>query len=817
MILSRVHFFILGAALFAAGILISVSPAHATMTPDYPHLGLYDQVRSSGYPVMTTAGALDTATISQYAKYQLITLDATPFTDLRPDALAAIRARNPNIKLWAYVFPHHMWQNSGYDTQTYYQHYYAWANGDAGATAGVNNNWLYLANGTRLDSWLITVNLAKRTDTGDGTYTYTAANELADILLSDIGNKKDSTGRRLWDGMIFDGTAVDVTMLANTYAFDYARAGYPDKASFIIGWKAGIQALFTRIRNGIDDETFVLSANGGQGTSSLYPIMNGWMRENFPLQNGGSWQTNMFSDSVGYFFDQTRYRSPQYNFLFSWANSSKQNDPVNIKKERFGLGSASLGNGFSMFGNSTRETDISTGGYRFDTWWYDEYAVDRASAKASTNRQHTGWLGQPTSPVYQMISTNTNTSLVANMDLETDMSGWSAGSNGYGAITRDATVAHAGKASIKASVTTADAAWWRISPTTTLRTGLTGGRPYAVTFWAKASANRRINVSLAQPAGDSYADQIISVTTSWKQYQVALTPTQSASIVNLRFDTAETGGDVWFDDVRVQDGATNIYRRDFDYGTVLVNASAATQTVRLEKPFRKIAGNVDSVVNNGSLVTSVTIGPQDALFLLKTDPVLITDLTTANGKYSLTVKGKKVTIQPFGPTYKKTLWAKRVQFTAPLTTRYLFAPTQGYAKGAVKMYNEEGTLLVTLRPHDRYAISALSPSIIYHASAKSVYLALASQDHSGMVSLYSVQRTGATWVGNIAAASQGKTATIITRFLPLYGKEYGLVTAIAGQKTSLRVWRFSAKTKKFIRDIQYATKKIRLDGNRISL
>jgi hypothetical protein len=102
----------------------------------------------------------------------------------------------------------------------------------------------------------------------------------------------------------------------------------------------------------------------------------------------------------------------------------------------------------------------------------------------------------------------------------------------------------------------------------------------------------------------------------------------------LHLSLAADDGDVWLDDVHLQAGATNLYRRDFQNGIVLVNPAAQALTVPLERSFLKILGTADPVVNDGSTVTEVTVPPSDARFLLvplggdSVPPATIRDLHT---------------------------------------------------------------------------------------------------------------------------------------------------------------------------------------------
>jgi len=72
-----------------------------------------------------------------------------------------------------------------------------------------------------------------------------------------------------------------------------------------------------------------------------------------------------------------------------------------------------------------------------------------------------------------------------------------------------------------------------------------------------------------------------------------------------------------FDDIRVQAGNRQIWRRDYAAGSVLVNATPLSQTVALGGPLRRIAGTQAPLVNDGALVTSVVLPPNDGLILVR--------------------------------------------------------------------------------------------------------------------------------------------------------------------------------------------------------
>ena len=91
-------------------------------------------------------------------------------------------------------------------------------------------------------------------------------------------------------------------------------------------------------------------------------------------------------------------------------------------------------------------------------------------------------------------------------------------------------------------------------------------------------------------------------------------------------------GVLWFDEFNVNLGApltppvtaawqTGVYRRDFENGIALVNPKdnngGGPVTVTLETSYIKINGTQDSSVNNGAVVSSVTLQPRDGIILLR--------------------------------------------------------------------------------------------------------------------------------------------------------------------------------------------------------
>ena len=584
--------------LSAAAIVLGLVPGGAARAEDYPRLGLYGTITGHGYPFYNAVSLQDT-TLDAVARYHEVALDASPISEWRHDVLAALRARRPDIKLLAYVTSHNIWDPSGPDSMVHYPTRYYRMVRDLGA-------WLYNTSGTEFS--LNRVNLAKRDLFG----RFVLAEGLADLFREVI------IVPGIWDGIFMDVYCKTILWMETpSEQIDYQRAGYPTREAFDAAWGAAIDTLGNRVRR-YAGPGFLMVGNCAAGQN--YAVFNGWMRENFPYQGGGDWYQNMFRVPDGYFLDEANYLPPRSNFIFSAQVGALAYSALNMRKVRFGLGSAALGSGYHVFGPA----DKAALPYPFHMYWYDEYAVDLTTGRSSPLIQHTGWLGQALGPWSQMIWLGPGPDAVTNPSFETDVtSGWDFSAAIPATLVQDTQTAAQGGASARITISTVGSVPWMASLNCVNEIPAVASQPYSATFWARASQPRTITVSFG-----AFTSTRISITTEWRRYQVTLVPPVSGT-AGLQFFLAEATGDVWFDDVHFQAGVTNLYRRDFQNGIVLVNPASTAMTAPLERDFRKILGIRDLATNDGSTVTQVTVGASDALFLIGDDriaPAAVQDL-----------------------------------------------------------------------------------------------------------------------------------------------------------------------------------------------
>ena len=565
-----------------------------------------------GYPLWDLSGNVNPAVLDQIARYHEVVLDASPITPYRPDVALAIRARRPDIRLLAYVSGQNIWFSNQPDSLVHFPTRY-WR------TVRDLDGFLYNTSGGLYGSATNQagdVNLAKYVNGH-----YVVAEAIADLFYDAIVK----TG--IWDGVFVDCFCDNMLwMEAASEYVNVTRAGYPDRTTFAAGWKAGTDTLAARLRR-LSGPTQILVGNCAQGTK--YAWFNGWMREYFPYQDGGTWYTNMYMDPGGYTLDEQRFLPPRTNYIYSACTGV--NTPYtadNARKVRLGLGTATLGNGYGAFGNGARLSRNE----QYMAWWYDEYAVDLSTGRSSALLRDTGWLGQPVSGMYQMIWTGTTPDASTNPGFETDVTtGWTFwNGTGNATISRDATTAAVGSASAHVVVPTANPpAPSAVALGSAGTIPIATGGQYSATFWARASIPRTIIVSAGWAAGGgSYGGTTIQLTTQWQHYQVVIISSGTGNS-RLDFHLAGQTGDVWLDDAHFQQGVYSVYRRDFQNGIVLVNPGTSSQNVTLEAPFTRIQGTVDPSVNNGVNATSHVVGGMDALFLIGTDrmpPASIRDL-----------------------------------------------------------------------------------------------------------------------------------------------------------------------------------------------
>jgi hypothetical protein len=433
-----------------------------------------------------------------------------------------------------------------------------------------------------------------------------------------------------WDGLLIDRSDPDQSWLignstARTIDPDRSNTLITDYAEFDAAWNAGLRHYEETIRNAVGPDR-ILFVNWGMPN---YDLLNGNNFEGFPSDEytPAEWHRMVFGPTPnGSYFDWVeRALQPNLTMIETYEDDGGP-DPTgpgeydnpcddpnftpNYRKMRFGLTTALLHDGFFSY-------EINTNGHgALCLLWFDEY---------DNGGQGRGYLGQPLGPAVRALPPLTSPNRVEGGDFErqADLDLWDLWADeeeGYSAtLSLDGTTAASGTGSARVEVLQSQGTDWQVSFSFT-PTEVVSGTDYTLSFWAKADHPRRIGawVQQGEEPWETYLDLgTFSLTTAWQPYEFAATAVASDPQAVLHFGLGEVEGTVWLDGVRLQEGNRNVWRRDYVGGVALVNGTSQTQTVPLGGAFRRISGTQAPAVNDGSLVTQVTLPGRDGLILLR--------------------------------------------------------------------------------------------------------------------------------------------------------------------------------------------------------
>ena len=431
-----------------------------------------------------------------------------------------------------------------------------------------------------------------------------------------------------WDGVYLDRCEPNQSWLVNgstVRTIDPNRSNAPvsDYSEFNAAWANGIRLFHSRVRTLLGDHRIIL-ANCAMPN---YDLLNGDVFENFPDQSG-TWYYTPWNKAVlgpsalfgSYFEWMANARQPNLTTILTYEKDGRPSldDPAslpgfvpNYRKMRFGLCTALLNDGFFSYSIHSSDQD--------PLLWFDEY--DNAGRGG-------GYLGPAVGSARRAVGEAATPNLVSSggFDTAADVSNWFLDQGvGYrGAAALDAGDKTAGVGSVRIDITEAGGVGWSLPFMLMQPMRFTQGAEYTLSFWAKADRPRTARPWVHRqttPAGTlmDFGDQ--TLTTSWQHFEVSGTAAQEGATgaVNggLIFALGQSQGSVWLDDVEVQRGGSDVWRRDFQGGVSLVNASTSRVTVPLDGVLRKINGTQAPAINDGSLVARVTLRPRDGLILLR--------------------------------------------------------------------------------------------------------------------------------------------------------------------------------------------------------
>ncbi len=421
-----------------------------------------------------------------------------------------------------------------------------------------------------------------------------------------------------WDGLLIDRADPDQSWLVDG---GYARSIDPNQSNtlpasysaFDASWNQGLRRYMTELRALIGDT--ILFANLAMPN---YDLLNGNNYEGYPNETY-PWHQLVFGPRQnGSYFDWMQQgQKPNLSMIETYEiDGYHENNPCddtnfspNYQKMRYGLTTNLLNNGYFAY-------EIGTNGHgSLCLLWFDEY--DNAG-------QGRGYLGQPLGPAYHAANIQLGPNLLASAQFETqdDLDNWDLwADDGYAAsLSLESNDTAQGNAAARITITQAAGTDWRIAFSFE-PVSLSQGQDYTISFWARADAPRALSVWAQKNAApwDNYLtlDDPFQLSSQWQHFEIPLNAQGSDTQAGFYFGLGQTTGTVWLDDVQLRAGNTDVWRRDFEGGVALINATHSAQTIDLGGEYRKISGQQVPSINDGSVVTQVTLPAHDGIILLR--------------------------------------------------------------------------------------------------------------------------------------------------------------------------------------------------------
>ncbi len=406
--------------------------------------------------------------------------------------------------------------------------------------------------------------------------------------------------------LAFDGWFWDMvgTTITNTIGpdIDSDLDGVADNtATLNAAYQAGVESALAQIRAAIPNAIII-----GNGSPISY----------------GTWENGRFLENDVRNYIDDYYPSPwidTVNYYKNWISNGEQTPVIvdlntnslaaiaskygpgvtnmptamineagsDYKRLRFGLVTALMGNGVFSY-------DLSPYSYGHN-YWYDEYGTQG-------DYTTTGYLGQPTADAALAIPTLSSTDDIANGDFSSGTSNWSLEAAGAGVsvnpLSIDATGGISGgpgaHISIPAGNPAGDGSHYIVFYQNNLTIEV--DKYYTLSFWAKANPARTLSGTRVQRQVnpweyDTAFDSDLkygraNLTTEWQHFYLIMKGTvNNSNQGRLTIDLGTSEGDIYFDDIKFQEGTIGVWTRPFDNGRVLVNITPEEKTIDLTSIF----------------------------------------------------------------------------------------------------------------------------------------------------------------------------------------------------------------------------------------
>lgn len=422
------------------------------------------------------------------------------------------------------------------------------------------------------------------------------------------------------DGVYFDADGYDISSPRMDANNDLVVDGGMSPLG-VNWWGEGLEQFYATVRNWFPDQRVV----GGSRRTRGFDALDGTQMESFPVARGYSsvnpdYESNDGLDSLLQRYTiHMRYHNTKDVYVENLSKAPTKlypdggTAPATNAAFRLGFGLTLLDGGYYGKENSKEHPDP----------WYDEYAVNvvegspsygRAMASNPNDesgiRAHKGWLGFPVGPrqrVYDSALFAANRSLVSNGGFEAGANGWSGNNVSIKQVTNTAAE---GSASLHVSGHLKYDDKLASTKVQGPAVAITAGKQYTLAFAAKSSAMRQMNVRVNGTQGQ------FLIPDRWTRVVYTFTASNSGNF-RPQFYLGQEDTQVWLDAVYLFEGNANVFRRDYEHGIVVVNATPSARTVDLGGTFKRIRGTGQDAINDGSSVTKVTLPAWDAAILVR--------------------------------------------------------------------------------------------------------------------------------------------------------------------------------------------------------
>jgi len=244
---------------------------------------------------------------------------------------------------------------------------------------------------------------------------------------------------------------------------------------------------------------------------------------------------------------------------------------------RWGLGVTLMNDGY--FAQELGDT------WHGNDWWYDELDYD---------------LGYPTGPARRLdLGTTPSTDWIINGGFEQALSptwtSWVNTSVGAAAtFSRDTSQVAAGGASCRVDVGNIGQGMdWHIA-LMQMNVPVSKGTSYDLSFKVRSDTPHPFSVAIQKGAPDWHGYGLSKALTAtgptWQSFSVTFEATDTASDGRLSFNVGAKTGTLWIDDVKLMQHPPDLFRRDFDHGAVLLNATKMRQSLPVTGQYRRLTG-----------------------------------------------------------------------------------------------------------------------------------------------------------------------------------------------------------------------------------